>query len=156
MKIKILIFAILVYFKGSSQEKLNALITVDDVITGSFNVYDSYLIIQHDTIDLKYEMGRFELGNNNNFLKKIDNSTNVNLCFKYYSTCPKQMHYSYNIELKLSLLLQNYLLLKIYNFNNYPNIFSKNDGYGKEFISPLGGEALPRKKKKYRIKNSCN
>lgn len=136
-----------------SQEKINVLLMVDDVVTGSFNVSDSYLIAQNDTIKLRYEMGRFEF-DDKRLIERIEKNIDVSLCFKYYSSC-NNVFYNYNIKLKLPFLLQDYLLIKVYNFKNYPNTFSKNTGYDREIISPLGGEALPRKKKKNRNKNIC-
>lgn len=134
------------------QEKLNVLVTVDEVVTGSYNLSDSYLIINKDTVSLKYEMGRFELANLE-ILKSVNSHTEISLNFRYFTFCPEQKSYYYSIKIESSLLLQDYLLLKIYNFEMYPNVFMKNIGYGFEYISPLASEALPKKK---RIKrNKC-
>jgi hypothetical protein len=148
MKLKTLISSciILIYVNVHCQEKLNVLVTVDDVITGPYNLTDSYLIIGKDSINLKYEMGRFELVNTE-ILKSFNSNNEVSLNFRYYSSCPKQKSYYYKINLKTSLLLQDYLLLKIYNFEMYPNVFKTNIGYGFEYISPIVSEVLPTKKK---------
>jgi hypothetical protein len=152
MKIKILIIVFFICGKVFSQEKLNVLVTVDEVVTGSYNLSDSYLIINRDTLKLKYEMGRFELANTE-ILKSVNSHTEIRLNFRHYTSCPEQKSYHYSIKIESSLLLQDYLLLKIYNFEMYPNVFMKNIGYGFEYISPLGSEALPKRK---RIKrNKC-
>ncbi len=138
--------------RGVSQEKLHILVTVDDIVTGSYNLSDSYLVIEKDTIALKYEMGRFEISNMDR-LKKRGKQSKICLNFRYYATCPHPRSYNYNITLDSSLILQEYLLLKVYNFANYPNVFAKNIGYGYEYISPIGSETLPKNK---RIKrNKC-
>jgi len=149
MKLKTLI-SICIFFTYSNvhcQEKFNVLVTVDDVITGSFNLTDSFLIIGKDTINLKYEMGRFDIVDKETLINSFNNHDEVSLNFRYYSSCPKQKRYNYKINLKVSLLLQEYLLLKIYNFEMYPNIFESNMGYGFEYISPIVSEVLPIKKK---------
>lgn len=152
MNLKILVFTLFICIGASCQERLNALVTVDDIITGSYNLSDAYLIVKNDTISLKYEMGRFEL-TDKEILKTVDGHTKVSLNFRYYATCPEPKSYYYNINLESRLLLQEYLLLKIYNFDKYPNVFVRNTGYGFEYTSPVISEGLPKRKKIKR--NSC-
>lgn len=137
-----------------SQHQLNVMVTIDDVITASYNVSDSYLELGNDTIFLDYEMGRFEiLDNDFEKLKVKNNQENIVLNFSYFTNCPKQSIKKYSLKLELNLFFQKYLLIKIYNFSSYPKVFSKDSGYGFEYISPLKSEFLPKKKKLKR--NEC-
>jgi len=138
------------------QHQLNVMVTIDDIITASYNVSDSYLELDNDTIFLNYEMGRFEiLEKDFEKLKVKNNQKNTVLNFSYFTNCPKQSIKKYSLKLELNLFLQKYLLIRIYNFSSYPKVFSKDSGYGFEYISPLKSEFLP-KRKKIKEMNVCD
>jgi len=155
MKYKFVVFfCLFACIKVFSQNQLNVLITIDDVITASYNLSDGYIIIKKDTIFLEYEMGRFKIDKNDyERLKQENIKENIFLNFSYSMFCPEQSNYDYSLKLQLDLLLQNYLLIRVYNFSSYPKTFIKENGYGFEYISSLGSETLPKRKKMKR--NPC-
>lgn len=154
MKVKIIWIIYLLFFHTNAQDKIYSMITVDDIPTASYNLSNCYLKIDNDTINIEYEMGRFSIESKDfERFKKIDDKTEILLSFKYFTNCPEQRKYLYSIPLKRELLSQRFLLLKVYNYESYPNVFVTNHGYGYEYISPLGSLGLPKRKKMKR--NPC-
>lgn len=151
------IFIILVSFVISidsfAQNQIYTILTIDDVNIEPTFISNSILKVDNHEMKLTYKVGRFEITSNEyEMLKKIDSTDkDAILSFVFTNNCSKK-DYTYKIQLNLSLFLQEYLLLKIYNFHLYPNIFIKNTGYGFEYISPVISESLPRKTKQ---KNKC-
>ena len=138
-----------------SQNELYTLLTIDDVNVEPSFIADSFIDIDNHRIETKYKVGRFEISSNDyKFLKQMNPDSKVNLSFIFLATCPEQKSLSYNNSIELKLLFQEYLLLRFFNFNNYPNIFIKNTGYGLEIKSPLGASVLPKKAKKI-SRNKC-
>ena len=151
LTVPLLLFCTYVY---SQKEQINVLITVDDIITGSFNLSNGYIQIDNDTIELKYEIGRFNIEQKDfNRLQHEDVEKNVNLCFRYFSNCPTQKNSYYTLQVKLKLLFQNYLLIRVFNFESYPGVFGKKEEYGFEYDSPLETVRLPKNGKMKR--NPC-
>ncbi len=148
MKTKItLLLYFFIYTKAYCQQ-LNVMVTVDEIITASYNLSGSYLLTENDSINLDYEMGRFKIKEDD--LKKLitkDRQEEVFLNFQYFSNCPVQGTQQYKLKLKLDLLLQNFLLIKVYNYSSYPKTFEKSYGYGFEYISLLESKGLPKRKK---------
>lgn len=144
---KILLLCILNILSISlAQERLNVLITVDDVI--SRNIYDSYLIINNDTIKLEYAIGRFIIAKEDHTTLKEGSNKNSKLYLKYRAFCPEVKQYDYIIDLNTRMLLLDYFLLKIYNYETYPKAFPKAylkrwGGYGYAYVSPLGSLGIP-------------
>lgn len=100
-------------------------------------------------------MGRFNISNVDfDKLKKADRSEEVLLVFKYFEICPEQQTYTFKLNLKLDLILQEYLFVRVYDFAAFPNTFLRKTGYGFEYISPVESTIIARKKKY--IRNKCS
>jgi len=155
MKLVLLTFMLIFCNVSLSQERLNVLVSVNNNIAGSFNLSNSFLLVHNDTINLVYKMGRFEI-NTDDFAKlnKYCKEEDVFLNFNFFESCPYQKTYSFKLKLKLDLLLQEYLFLKVYNFSTFPKAFISKTGYGFEYVSPLRSSVLPKNKKL--INHSCS
>jgi len=148
-----IIISILLLPSIYSQDRLNIVLTVDDVIP--YSLENSNLVLENDTIQLQYKMGRFLVTETDLVkLKSAGKLKEVSLNINYTTFCPVQEHYTYSIYLKSDLLLQDYFLLKIYNYSSYPKVFGKKAGYIFGYESPLGFIGLPSKNKMKR--NPCN
>ncbi len=155
MKLGFLTFMLICCNALFSQERLNALVSVNNNVAGSFNLSNSSLLVNNDTIKLVYKMGRFEIDANDLMkLKNCNKDEEIFLNFSFFETCPSQKTYSFKLKLKLDLLLQEYLFLKVYNFSSFPTAFINKTGYGFEFVSPIGSSVLPKNKK--RINHTCS
>ena len=137
-----------------SQQELHVLVSIDDITGASYNISNSFLVIGKDTISLKYEVGRFTISEKDIAnLKSIDKKEMISLNIEYVTFCPEQKTYKYNLNLDVELLLQEYLILKVYNHESYPGVFSKNESYGFECTSPLKSIGIAKNKKMKR--NQC-
>lgn len=150
MKNKLFLLLLLLVIPNSvfGQKALYILLSIDSNIVEPTFISNSKIEIDNKVFNLNYKMGRFDISEEGySFLIKSAQQINAKISFDYISLCPIQTKYSYSFNVKGSFFLQEYLLLKFYNFNKYPNQFAKNTGYGYEFTSPLGSESIPRKKK---------
>lgn len=137
------------------QNQLYALLTIDDVNVESTFISNCFIETDSHKIELNYKVGRFEISSSDYiFLNEMSPDKTVSLSFCYSAICPQQKLFLYEKDLEVKLLLQEYLLLRIFNFNNYPNVFKNNIGYGIEIISPFGSSVLPKKTKKI-PRNKC-
>jgi hypothetical protein len=158
LRIFFIVTSFVMSVQSFAQNQIYTLLTIDDINIEPTFISESTLKFDNYNIKLLYKIGRFEIDKNDyKLLKEIASKSNNKealLSFTMTNYCPKLDNINYNIQLNLSLFLEEYLLLKIYNFESYPNIFMKNTGYGFEYISPIISEVLPRKKKSK--KNQCS
>lgn len=152
MKKIILIYFIGIFFcfKLRAQVHLNTVISIDDKVTASYNIKNVQLILHKDNISLIYESGRLILKEDDyNFFINYNEDENVILKFSYIQECPFYKEYLYEILIKKKFITEQYFNLTIYNFENYPGLFTKNKGYDFEFKSPIISKSLPKNNKKH-------
>lgn len=153
MKRFLLIYiTVIICSKLQAQKVLNTVISIDDKVMASYNIAKVQLISFKDTLTAEYESGRIILTDKDyETFSKYRREDIIVMKINYQQHCPLPKEYIYEISIKIDLLNQRYFNIAIYNFENYPNLFAKNEGYGFEFNSPLISQSLPRNKKKHII-----
>lgn len=149
------VFLVVLSFNAHAQKNIYVLLNIDDISIEPTFISNVLLKVDNKDLALKYRMGRLEISDvDYNLLKTFSLGMRVTLCYTYTSTCPTQNLYNYSIEIDLNYLFQDYLILRVFNFKNYPKVFVRNEGYGVEFLSPIGSTLLPKRIKKIR-RNPC-
>lgn len=128
--------------------EVELLMTIDN--DPILDLRETIILIDNQKIKVKYKTGRLIL--NDEHKKIIMNTNNLVFSFKYFVPCLNIGWRKYNIELKSDLLLQDYLWLRIYNFELDTKLFKNPQGYGFEYDSPIGSSLLPTKRKRILIK----
>lgn len=141
-------------FKTFSQyiSDLECLIIIDDNIIP--DIREVYLRnASGEDIKLDYKTGRLKLAEKtkNEFCQI---SQEITLSINYLRSCPDNEQLIYHIKLDSKLLCQDYLVLRIYNFDLYKKGFYTKKGFGYEYESPLKSELLPKTYNK-KILNRC-
>jgi len=140
-------FLLLLSFNSYSQHRLDVLMAINNKIVTSTDITQSFLVIQNDTIDLKYEMGRFDISEKNYNILNKKNTEDIKLIVEYADFDDNYIRKKVQIDLKLEFLLQRYFFLKIYDFSRFPKHFLEKSGYGFEYTSPIQTKNLIKRKK---------
>jgi len=116
---------------------LNLILFIDDKIARS-GVYDGVFITKdslsdiQDSIPFHYEVGDLDFKNDDfSKLMKLSPNSKIIISFKYSEIYPIVKNHVYFKETTAFWLIQKYVILKVYNFDNIQNYkyFSEKVGY---------------------------
>lgn len=94
---------------------------------------------------VNYKTGRIQI--EKDVATKLLKNDKIYLKFKYHDECISHDG-TYILNLNSNLLKQEYLYLRVYNFEKYPKILGNSKYFEFEFDSPIGSTRLPTLKNK--------